>query len=117
MSLVKAAPADAATMAGAARGVAFLVSKQESSGDWPQEVRFTPFQRHFNPIERHLTPFQRWLMLFSQRIVGIFNHTCGITYTNYRNAFPLWALGLYIEAARASFYDCTAVAKGKHGHQ
>jgi hypothetical protein len=27
---------------------------------------------------------------------GIFNRTTGITYTAYRNVFPLWALGVYV---------------------
>lgn len=26
---------------------------------------------------------------------GIFNRTCGITYSAYRNVFPLWALAAY----------------------
>jgi squalene cyclase len=28
-------------------------------------------------------------------ITGVFNRSCGITYTAYRNIFPLWALGRY----------------------
>jgi len=26
-------------------------------------------------------------------ISGVFNRGCGITYTAYRNVFPIWALG------------------------
>ena len=26
-------------------------------------------------------------------ISGVFNRACGITYTAYRNVFPIWALG------------------------
>lgn len=44
----------------------FLISQQEKSGDWPQ-----------------------------QHISGVFNRNCAITYANYRNIFPLWALGRY----------------------
>ncbi|GAB4817280.1 hypothetical protein N2152v2_004326 [Parachlorella kessleri] len=44
----------------------FLVHMQEESGDWPQ-----------------------------QHISGVFNRNCMITYANYRNIFPIWALGLY----------------------
>lgn len=44
----------------------FLVSAQESDGDWPQ-----------------------------QHISGVFNRNCAITYANYRNIFPIWALGRY----------------------
>lgn len=46
------------------RGVQYLISRQLSSGDWPQEG-----------------------------ISGVFNRSVGITYTAYRNIFPLWALG------------------------
>ena len=44
----------------------FLISMQEKSGDWPM-----------------------------QHISGVFNRNCAITYANYRNIFPLWALGRY----------------------
>ena len=46
------------------RGVDCLLDMQEPSGDWPQ-----------GPCS------------------GIFNRTCGITYSQYRNVWPLWALG------------------------
>ena len=48
------------------RGVRFLLSRQEHTGDWPQE-----------------------------NISGVFNRSCGITYTQYRNVFSIWALGRY----------------------
>jgi len=48
------------------RGVAFLMRKQLPSGDWDQEG-----------------------------ITGVFNRSCGITYTAYRNVFPIWALSRY----------------------
>ena len=46
------------------RGVAFLQDQQRPNGDWAQEG-----------------------------IAGVFNRACGITYTQYRSVFPLWALG------------------------
>lgn len=46
------------------RGVAYLIQRQLPCGDWPQEG-----------------------------IAGVFNRACGITYTAYRNVFPIWALG------------------------
>lgn len=49
-----------------AAGAACLLRSQEPSGDWPQ-----------------------------QHITGVFNRNCMITYANYRNIFPLWALGEY----------------------
>ena len=48
------------------RGIGCLLRLQEPSGDWPQ-----------GPCS------------------GIFNRVCGITYTSYRNVFPLWALGMF----------------------
>jgi len=48
------------------RGVKFLMAQQQEDGDWGQEG-----------------------------ITGVFNRNCGITYSQYRNIFPLWALGRY----------------------
>jgi squalene cyclase len=45
-------------------GIRFLISKQVASGDWPHEG-----------------------------ITGVFNNNCMITYMNYRNEFPIKALG------------------------
>ena len=50
----------------------FLVEQQRSSGDWDQEG-----------------------------ITGVFNRNCGITYTAYRNVFPIWALGKYDKYLKA----------------
>ena len=49
-----------------ARAAAFLCATQGSDGDWAQAG-----------------------------VSGIFNRTCGITYTSYRNVFPLWALAAW----------------------
>ncbi|KAF3815559.1 hypothetical protein GH733_016832 [Mirounga leonina] len=58
------------------RGVRCLLRKQLPNGDWPQE-----------------------------NIAGVFNKSCAINYTSYRNVFPIWALGrfsrLYPESALA----------------
>jgi len=48
------------------KGVDYLVSQQRDNGDWDQEG-----------------------------IAGVFNRACGISYTQYRNIFPLWALARY----------------------
>lgn len=50
------------------RGKDFLLRKQLKNGDWEQEG-----------------------------ITGVFNRSCGITYTAYRNVFPIWALGRYYQ--------------------
>jgi squalene/oxidosqualene cyclase-like protein len=46
------------------RGIQLLLARQQPNGDWLQE-----------------------------NISGVFNHNCMITYTAYRNVFPIWALG------------------------
>jgi squalene cyclase len=48
------------------RGRDFLMRRQLPTGDWAQEG-----------------------------ITGVFNRSCGITYTAYRNLFPMWALARY----------------------
>jgi len=50
------------------RGIRFLKQRQTASGDWEQEG-----------------------------ISGVFNGNCMITYINYRNIFPLWALGRWLQ--------------------
>jgi len=47
---------------------AFLIRSQQPDGDWPQ-----------------------------QHISGVFNRNCMITYANYRNVFPIWALSKYLK--------------------
>lgn len=53
-------------LAAVTAGAGALLRAQLSDGDWPQE-----------------------------RISGVFNRSCMISYTNYRNIFPVWALGEY----------------------
>jgi len=48
------------------RGIQTLLKRQLPTGDWPQE-----------------------------NIKGVFNANCAISYTAYKNIFPIWALGLY----------------------
>jgi len=50
------------------KGIQFIINKQLSNGDWNQ-----------------------------QAINGVFNGNCMISYTNYRNIFPIWALGRFIK--------------------
>ena len=50
------------------KGIEFLMEIQSRDGDWPQ-----------------------------QGISGVFNQNCMITYTAYRNVFPIWALGRYLK--------------------
>jgi squalene/oxidosqualene cyclase-like protein len=48
------------------RGIKFIMQMQLPNGDWAQEG-----------------------------ITGVFNRSCGITYSQYRNIFTTWALGRY----------------------
>jgi lanosterol synthase len=48
------------------KGIKLIISRQFKDGDWPQEG-----------------------------IAGVFNKTCAIEYTSYRNVFPIWALGKF----------------------
>ncbi|XP_052530494.1 lanosterol synthase [Tympanuchus pallidicinctus] len=48
------------------RGIKLLIDKQLPNGDWPQE-----------------------------NIAGVFNKSCAISYTAYRNVFPIWTLGRF----------------------
>uniref|UniRef100_A0A3Q3K2C1 Terpene cyclase/mutase family member n=1 Tax=Monopterus albus TaxID=43700 RepID=A0A3Q3K2C1_MONAL len=48
------------------KGVQLLIDKQLPNGDWPQG-----------------------------NIAGVFNKTCAISYTSYRNVFPVWTLGRF----------------------
>uniref|UniRef100_A0A8C3NPE2 Terpene cyclase/mutase family member n=1 Tax=Cyanoderma ruficeps TaxID=181631 RepID=A0A8C3NPE2_9PASS len=48
------------------RGIKVLMDKQLPNGDWPQE-----------------------------NIAGVFNKSCAISYTAYRNIFPIWTLGRF----------------------
>jgi len=48
------------------RGINVLLNRQTELGDWSQE-----------------------------NISGVFNYNCMITYANYRNIFPIWALSRY----------------------
>jgi cycloartenol synthase len=45
------------------RGLGFLLKMQEPSGDWPQQL-----------------------------ICGVFNRNCMISYSQFRNIFPIWAI-------------------------
>ncbi|XP_054834517.1 lanosterol synthase [Eublepharis macularius] len=56
------------------RGIKILIDKQLPNGDWPQE-----------------------------NIAGVFNKTCAISYTSYRNVFPIWTLGRFSRLHPTSF--------------
>ena len=53
------------------KGIQFLIQRQQANGDWEQEG-----------------------------ISGVFNANCMITYTSYRNIFPMWALSRFFNNYR-----------------
>uniref|UniRef100_A0A673HM93 Terpene cyclase/mutase family member n=1 Tax=Sinocyclocheilus rhinocerous TaxID=307959 RepID=A0A673HM93_9TELE len=55
------------------RGIQGLIDRQLPNGDWPQE-----------------------------NISGVFNKSCAISYTSYRNVFPVWTLGRF-----SQLYPCS----------
>eukprot|EP01126_Amoeba_proteus_P004184 TRINITY_DN11414_c0_g1_i17.p1 TRINITY_DN11414_c0_g1~~TRINITY_DN11414_c0_g1_i17.p1 ORF type:complete len:580 (+),score=109.10 TRINITY_DN11414_c0_g1_i17:1123-2862(+) len=50
------------------RGIEWLIKKQLPNGDWEQEG-----------------------------VSGVFNYNCAISYSGYKNIFPIWALGMYLQ--------------------
>ncbi|KAL5006604.1 hypothetical protein ScPMuIL_015410 [Solemya velum] len=55
------------------KGIQLIMSRQMDNGDWPQE-----------------------------NISGVFNKSCAISYTSYRNTFPIWTLGRFTRLYSAS---------------
>uniref|UniRef100_A0A8C6XSK6 Terpene cyclase/mutase family member n=1 Tax=Naja naja TaxID=35670 RepID=A0A8C6XSK6_NAJNA len=55
------------------KGIKLLIEKQLPNGDWPQG-----------------------------NIAGVFNKTCAISYSSYRNVFPIWTLGRFSSLYPAS---------------
>jgi len=49
------------------KGIQWLLNKQLPNGDWEQTT-----------------------------ISGVFNYNCAISYSGYKNIFPIWALGVYL---------------------
>jgi cycloartenol synthase len=59
-------------------------------------------ERDASPLHAAAKSLMRWQDsngdFPQQTIMGVFNNNCMITYANYRNVFPLWALGEYARA-------------------
>nr|KAG5686212.1 hypothetical protein BaRGS_005557 [Batillaria attramentaria] len=51
-----------------------------------------------------------------ENISGVFNKSCAISYTNYRNVFPIWALGRFISLYPHSSLTGAAKAARKDQH-
>ena len=61
------------------KGISLLRERQLDNGVWPQEG-----------------------------ISGVFNKTCMITYSAYRNVFPIWALERYVGTYSRNFRNGSA---------
>uniref|UniRef100_A0A672MKF8 Terpene cyclase/mutase family member n=1 Tax=Sinocyclocheilus grahami TaxID=75366 RepID=A0A672MKF8_SINGR len=57
------------------QGIQGLIDRQLPNGDWPQNIS------------------------------GVFNKSCAISYTSYRNVFPVWTLGRF-----SQLYPCSPLA-------
>ncbi|RHY27545.1 hypothetical protein DYB32_006704 [Aphanomyces invadans] len=77
--------------------VSFLVNKQRNDGGWSESF-FACSTRRYLETPSSLVVNTAWALI--ERISGVFNRTCGITYANYRNIFPIWAIGLYQKLQR-----------------
>lgn len=69
------------------RGVEFLRSRQLPSGGVNHPLASL---RHTISLSHGVAA--DWPQ---EGITGVFNRACGITYTAYRNVFPIWALGRF----------------------
>lgn len=83
------------------RGVRFLMARQRPNGAlcWKWHLQYGSWVRRltttrtFERTSIHTcTHTGDWAQ---EGITGVFNRNCGITYSQYRNIFPLWALGRY----------------------
>ena len=64
------------------------MSRQQSNGDWKQVCTET--------LHSQLIILYEWSSsLVQEGIKGVFNKTCAILYTSYRNVFPIWTMGRF----------------------
>ena len=64
----------------------------------PAEVSRPALQpgSRFRELSSHLVePLCLFPVSFQDNIAGVFNKSCAISYTSYRNIFPIWALGRF----------------------
>ena len=106
------------------RGATFLISKQQADGGWGESFESCITKKYVQHQTSQVintswallslmainypdkTVIDRGIQLLQQRqlpdgdfaqeaVSGVFNHNCAITYTSYRNVFPIWASGRY----------------------
>ncbi|KVI00819.1 Prenyltransferase/squalene oxidase [Cynara cardunculus var. scolymus] len=82
------------------KGVKFFLSTQNAEGGWGESFESCPKEK-FIPLEGNRTNFVQtaWAMLgllyAGQDITGAYMKNCMLHYAEYRNIFPLRALGEY----------------------
>ncbi|KAM7477509.1 hypothetical protein LguiA_025722 [Lonicera macranthoides] len=83
------------------RACDFLLSKQLDNGGWGESYHSCQ-DKVYSQIEGNKSHVANtaWAMMAlieaGQEIIGVFNRNCMISYSAYRNIFPIWALGEYL---------------------
>ncbi len=92
------------------RGIQVLIDRQLPNGDWPQvskDVARSPkfIWGHTLSLSLCLKKCAGLFPCFQENISGVFNKSCAISYTSYRNVFPVWTLGRF-----SRLYPCSPLA-------
>uniref|UniRef100_A0A0E0J0T4 Squalene cyclase C-terminal domain-containing protein n=1 Tax=Oryza nivara TaxID=4536 RepID=A0A0E0J0T4_ORYNI len=77
-------------------GCKFLLSKQLSAGGWGEHYSSSEIEVYVDTGSPHAvnTSLAMLALLYSgQEHVGCFNSSLYFNYPNYRNLYPIWALG------------------------
>lgn len=77
------------------RGVRLLIGQQLPNGDWPQVILRLLFSTLYNTVFNSPGIDVCLSLLRQENIAGVFNKSCAISYTSYRNVFPIWTLGRF----------------------
>uniref|UniRef100_A0A3B3YG39 Squalene cyclase C-terminal domain-containing protein n=1 Tax=Poecilia mexicana TaxID=48701 RepID=A0A3B3YG39_9TELE len=83
----------------------FLLEHQMSDGGWGEDFESCEQRRYVQSgaAQIHntcwallgLMALRRFMKVPDENISGVFNKSCAISYTSYRNVFPIWTLGRF----------------------